>query len=154
MRILHTADWHLGRQFEGHSLDRDHAAILDQMLAQAGCLHHRRRHFRPGRPAGKCRPAVQYLYGTARRRERLRNRGHSRQSRQRRSHRGDGDAGRPAPCSRTRAAEPIRISPHPPRRRGTRCDFGTSVRLRIRRTRVLRGSVDKKPCRRDARADR
>jgi exonuclease SbcD len=32
MRILHTADWHLGRQFEGHSLDRDHAAILDQML--------------------------------------------------------------------------------------------------------------------------
>lgn len=32
MRILHTADWHLGRQFEGHPLDRDHAAVLDQML--------------------------------------------------------------------------------------------------------------------------
>lgn len=32
MRILHTADLHLGRTFEGHSLDRDHAAILDQIL--------------------------------------------------------------------------------------------------------------------------
>jgi exonuclease SbcD len=33
MRILHTADWHLGRQFEGHSLDHDHAAVLDQVFA-------------------------------------------------------------------------------------------------------------------------
>jgi DNA repair protein SbcD/Mre11 len=34
MRILHTADLHLGRQFSGISLDDDHAAILDQ-IAQA-----------------------------------------------------------------------------------------------------------------------
>lgn len=33
MRFLHTADWHLGRQFEGRSLEQDHAAILDQVLA-------------------------------------------------------------------------------------------------------------------------
>ncbi|MGE5267187.1 MAG: exonuclease SbcCD subunit D, partial [Deltaproteobacteria bacterium] len=32
MRLLHTADWHLGRQFEGHSLDDDHYAVLTQML--------------------------------------------------------------------------------------------------------------------------
>lgn len=32
MRILHTADWHLGRQFEGHSLDEDHAAVLEQVM--------------------------------------------------------------------------------------------------------------------------
>ncbi len=29
MRILHTADWHLGRQFEGTSLEQDHAEVLD-----------------------------------------------------------------------------------------------------------------------------
>lgn len=33
MKILHTADWHLGRQFEGHSLEHDHAAVLDQVFA-------------------------------------------------------------------------------------------------------------------------
>ena len=33
MRILHTADWHLGRQFEGHSLDQDQATVLDQVFA-------------------------------------------------------------------------------------------------------------------------
>lgn len=38
MKVLHTADWHLGRQFEGHSLDEDQAAILDQVLA--ALLHH------------------------------------------------------------------------------------------------------------------
>ncbi len=31
MRLLHTADWHLGRQFEGHALDDDHAYVLDQV---------------------------------------------------------------------------------------------------------------------------
>ncbi|TCJ41267.1 exonuclease SbcCD subunit D [Parafrankia sp. BMG5.11] len=33
MRILHTSDWHLGRQFNGISLEEDHQAILDQVLA-------------------------------------------------------------------------------------------------------------------------
>lgn len=33
MRILHTSDWHLGRQFSGQSLYDDHAAILDQVYA-------------------------------------------------------------------------------------------------------------------------
>ncbi|MGZ9005738.1 MAG: exonuclease SbcCD subunit D [Burkholderiales bacterium] len=33
MRILHTADWHLGRQFEGHSLDQDQTTVLDQVFA-------------------------------------------------------------------------------------------------------------------------
>lgn len=33
MKLLHTADWHLGRQFEGLSLEADHAAILDQVFA-------------------------------------------------------------------------------------------------------------------------
>ncbi|MFW8596001.1 exonuclease SbcCD subunit D [Cribrihabitans neustonicus] len=32
MRILHTADLHLGRQFNGIPLDADHAAILDQIV--------------------------------------------------------------------------------------------------------------------------
>jgi exonuclease SbcD len=32
MKILHTADWHLGRQFEGCSLEQDHAAVLDQVF--------------------------------------------------------------------------------------------------------------------------
>lgn len=32
MRILHTADLHLGRQFSGISLEEDHAAILEQIL--------------------------------------------------------------------------------------------------------------------------
>lgn len=31
MRILHTSDWHLGRQFFQLSLDEDHDAILDQV---------------------------------------------------------------------------------------------------------------------------
>lgn len=31
MRILHTSDWHVGRQFFGLSLEDDHAAILDQV---------------------------------------------------------------------------------------------------------------------------
>lgn len=33
MRILHTSDWHLGRQFHGLSLDDDHDHILVQILA-------------------------------------------------------------------------------------------------------------------------
>ena len=33
MRILHTSDWHLGRQFHGLSLDEDHDHILVQILA-------------------------------------------------------------------------------------------------------------------------
>jgi len=33
MRILHTSDWHLGRQFHGLSLDDDHDHILVQTLA-------------------------------------------------------------------------------------------------------------------------
>ena len=33
MRILHTADLHLGRHFAGRSLIDDHGAILDQILA-------------------------------------------------------------------------------------------------------------------------
>jgi DNA repair protein SbcD/Mre11 len=33
MRILHTSDWHLGRQFHGISLDDDHEHILVQILA-------------------------------------------------------------------------------------------------------------------------
>jgi len=32
MRILHTSDLHLGRQFNGISLDEDHEAILDQIV--------------------------------------------------------------------------------------------------------------------------
>jgi exonuclease SbcD len=31
MRILHTSDWHLGRQFHGEPLDGDHDAILAQV---------------------------------------------------------------------------------------------------------------------------
>lgn len=33
MRILHTADLHLGRQFNGIALDGDHGAVLDQIVA-------------------------------------------------------------------------------------------------------------------------
>lgn len=32
MKILHTADWHLGRQFYGQSLEADQAGILEQVL--------------------------------------------------------------------------------------------------------------------------
>jgi exonuclease SbcD len=32
MKILHTADWHLGRQFEGCSLEQDHTAALEQVF--------------------------------------------------------------------------------------------------------------------------
>jgi exonuclease SbcD len=32
MKILHTGDWHLGRQFYGQSLEVDHDSILDQVL--------------------------------------------------------------------------------------------------------------------------
>lgn len=35
MRLLHTADWHLGRQLEGHPLEDDHAEVLVQVLAAA-----------------------------------------------------------------------------------------------------------------------
>lgn len=31
MRLLHTSDWHLGRQFHNVSLDEDHDSILDQV---------------------------------------------------------------------------------------------------------------------------
>ncbi|ADP71133.1 nuclease SbcCD, D subunit [Rhodomicrobium vannielii ATCC 17100] len=33
MRLLHTADWHLGRQFDGRALDDDHAHVLEQVYA-------------------------------------------------------------------------------------------------------------------------
>ncbi|KEQ53723.1 exonuclease SbcCD subunit D [Sphingobium chlorophenolicum] len=33
MRILHTSDWHLGRQFHGVSLEEDHDAIIAQVEA-------------------------------------------------------------------------------------------------------------------------
>lgn len=33
MRILHTADWHLGRQFHGVPLDDDHGSVLSQVEA-------------------------------------------------------------------------------------------------------------------------
>lgn len=33
MRILHTADLHLGRQFNGIPLEEDHAAVLEQILS-------------------------------------------------------------------------------------------------------------------------
>ncbi|MEX0956428.1 MAG: exonuclease SbcCD subunit D C-terminal domain-containing protein [Rhizobiaceae bacterium] len=32
MKILHTADWHLGRQFCGQTLESDHDAVLAQVL--------------------------------------------------------------------------------------------------------------------------
>ena len=32
MKLLHTSDWHLGRSFNGHSLETDHKHILDQVL--------------------------------------------------------------------------------------------------------------------------
>ena len=32
MKLLHTADLHLGRQFNGTSLEEDHAAVLDQIV--------------------------------------------------------------------------------------------------------------------------
>jgi exonuclease SbcD len=38
MKILHTADLHLGRQFNGLALDPDHQAVLDQIVA-ATLLH-------------------------------------------------------------------------------------------------------------------
>ncbi len=31
MLILHTSDWHLGRQFHGQSLEVDHSVVLDQV---------------------------------------------------------------------------------------------------------------------------
>ena len=31
MQILHTSDWHLGRQFHGQSLKNDHSVVLDQV---------------------------------------------------------------------------------------------------------------------------
>lgn len=31
MRILHTSDWHLGRQFHGLSLEKDHAVMIEQV---------------------------------------------------------------------------------------------------------------------------
>jgi exonuclease SbcD len=33
MKILHTGDWHLGRQFYGQSLETDQQAILDQVFS-------------------------------------------------------------------------------------------------------------------------
>lgn len=38
MRVLHTADLHLGRQFNGIPLDDDHAAVLNQIV-RAVCDH-------------------------------------------------------------------------------------------------------------------
>ncbi len=39
MKILHTADLHLGRQFNGLSLEDDHAAVLNQIVE---AIHHHR----------------------------------------------------------------------------------------------------------------
>ena len=33
MRILHTADWHLGRIFHGLHLTEEQAYVLDQLVA-------------------------------------------------------------------------------------------------------------------------
>jgi exonuclease SbcD len=33
MKILHTSDWHLGRQFHGQSLEADHEAVLAQVMS-------------------------------------------------------------------------------------------------------------------------
>ncbi|RVE87056.1 exonuclease SbcCD subunit D [Sinorhizobium meliloti] len=38
MKILHTGDWHLGRQFYGQSLEVDHDSILDQVLGAVRTL--------------------------------------------------------------------------------------------------------------------
>jgi exonuclease SbcD len=35
MRLLHTADWHLGRTLHGHSRRREHEAFLDELVALA-----------------------------------------------------------------------------------------------------------------------
>lgn len=35
MRILHTADWHVGRSIRGHSRAAEHAAVLDEIVAAA-----------------------------------------------------------------------------------------------------------------------
>lgn len=35
MKILHTSDLHVGRQFNGISLEQDHAAVLDQVVEAA-----------------------------------------------------------------------------------------------------------------------
>ena len=35
MRLLHTAEWHLGRYFHGTSLLDDQAHVLDQLIALA-----------------------------------------------------------------------------------------------------------------------
>ena len=32
MRILHTSDWHLGRNFHGRVLDDAHAAFADHLV--------------------------------------------------------------------------------------------------------------------------
>jgi DNA repair protein SbcD/Mre11 len=32
LKILHTSDWHLGRQFHGQSLEADHVAVLEQVV--------------------------------------------------------------------------------------------------------------------------
>ena len=34
LKILHTADWHLGQSFHGFSRDTEHAAFLDWLLQQ------------------------------------------------------------------------------------------------------------------------
>ncbi len=38
MRLLHTSDWHLGRQFHGHSLLADQRHMLEQLVAYATAL--------------------------------------------------------------------------------------------------------------------
>ncbi|MFN9051375.1 MAG: exonuclease sbcCD subunit D, partial [Planctomyces sp.] len=32
LKILHTADWHLGQSFHGYSREPEHAAFLDWLL--------------------------------------------------------------------------------------------------------------------------
>ena len=33
MRLIHTADWHLGRLFHGRHLTTDQAAVLERLIA-------------------------------------------------------------------------------------------------------------------------
>ena len=36
MRILHSADWHLGRSFHGYNLIEEQAHVLEQLVNLAG----------------------------------------------------------------------------------------------------------------------
>ena len=59
MRLLHTADWHLGRTLGGHSLRAEQEHLLGEAIPPpcrrcgARCGPDRRRHLRPRRTAGR-----------------------------------------------------------------------------------------------------